>query len=364
MPSANKTRSMCWTLNNPTQEEIDHIKNGPFKFIVFQEEVGASGTHHLQGYCQMGNPTGFNSWRKLVSPKAHFTVPDGSPRSNFDYCTKAETRKVGTEPFHRGEVPQPGQRTDIDGLVLLAKDPTKRMRDLVDSNGEGFVKLYKGLQVVRSIFSEPRKFQTEVYWLYGTTGTGKSRFAWEVAPDAYSKPGGTNWWDGYDPIEHTDVIIDDFRANMASFSEILRLFDRYPMQVPFKGGYVNFRPRRVYVTTSRPPVETWLTTGEEAMEQLLRRLKVIVEFLPGGFKRFVKGTVADLQGAGHLPLVDPALGIRPPSADSQDVDELYESDVDPSEDGDRPRPLPPSGGDRPVLDEDFLFEFDDNIVSI
>ena len=32
---------MTWTLNNPTEEEIEHIKNGPFKFIVFQQEVGA-----------------------------------------------------------------------------------------------------------------------------------------------------------------------------------------------------------------------------------------------------------------------------------------------------------------------------------
>ena len=344
MPGLNKTRSMTWTLNNPTQEEIEHIQNGPFKFCVFQEEVGAAGTTHLQGYCQMGNPTAFTTWRKLVSPRAHFEASKGTPRQNFEYCTKVETRKVGGVQFQRGDIPQPGQRTDIEGLVSLAKDPTKRMRDLVDSNGEGFVKLYKGLTVVRSIFSEPRKFQTDVFWLYGGTGTGKSRFAWEVAPEAYSKPGGTNWWDGYDPIEHTDVIIDDFRANMASFSEILRLFDRYPMQVPFKGGYVNFRPRRIYVTTSRSPSETWLTTGEEALDQLFRRLKVVVEFLPGGLKRFVKGSVADLEGPRPVPIVDPAPRVRAAASDTEDTDS--------GDDGFGGGSLPPSGGGRPVLDDD------------
>ena len=344
MPALNKTRSMTWTLNNPTEEEIEHIKNGPFKFIVFQQEVGAGGTPHLQGYCQMANPTGFNTWRNLVSSRAHFEASKGTPRQNYEYCTKEETRPIGGLQFSRGDIPKPGQRTDVEGLVLLAKDPSKRMRDLVDANGEGFVKLYKGLTMVRSIFSAPRKFQTDVYWLFGTTGTGKSRFAWEVAPDAYSKPGGTNWWDGYDPIEHTDIIVDDFRANMASFSEILRLFDRYPMQVPFKGGYVNFRPMRIFITTSRPPTETWLTTGEEAMEQLLRRLKVIVEFLPGGLKRFVKGSCADFECLGTVSVVDPAARGGAPAQNAQ-------VDIEPSTDG---------GGS--FLDDDFLAELDDLVT--
>lgn len=376
MPALNKTRSMTWTLNNYIQEEIDHIKNGPFKFCVFQEEVGANGTPHLQGYCQMGNPTGFNTWRKLVSPRAHFEASRGSPRQNYEYCTKEQTRAVGTEFFQRGEVPKPGQRTDIEGLVLLAKEPTTSMRDLVESNPEGFIRYHRGLSYVRSIFSLPRNFQTDVYWLFGSTGTGKSKFAWEMAPGAYSKPGGTNWWDGYDPVEHTDIIIDDFRANLAPFSEILRLFDRYSMQVPFKGGYVNFRPRRIYVTTSKPPTETWLTFGEEDLGQLLRRLKVIVEFLPGGLKRFDKGSVADFEGAGHVPLIDPA-GHIGASATTPEIDSgIFDGEGDQGEFdiemGRRPVSSPKRGRfivecedecqeevEVASQEEDFLYELDD-----
>ena len=343
MPGLNRTRSMTWTLNNPTDDEVKHIKDGSFKFCVFQHEIGANGTPHLQGYCQMGNPTAFSTWRNLISLRAHFEASKGSPRQNYEYCTKEETRAAGTEPFVRGEVPQPGQRTDLEGLVAMAKDPTKRMRDIVDANGEGYAKLYKGLAVIRSIFSEPRRFQTEVLWFYGSTGTGKSRLADELSPDAYWKPGGANWWDGYDPIEHESVIIDDFRSNIATFSEVLRWFDRYPMQVPFKGGYVNFRPRRIYVTTSKHPSETWLDRGEEALGQLLRRLKVIVEFLPGGFKRFDKGVPADIEGAGIVDALEPIArdDRTPPPAQV----EHFNADE-------------PSVGTGPVLDADFLNEFD------
>lgn len=305
MPALNRTRSMCWTLNNHTPEEIEHIQNGPFKFGVFQQEIGANGTPHLQGYCQMQNPTGFNTWKALISPRAHLEAAKGTPRENYEYCTKGDTRHPGTQPWIKGDVPQPGSRSDIEGLVAMAKDPTKRTRDLVDANGEGFLKFYKGLAVVRSAFSEPRDFQTEVLWFYGSTGTGKSRLAFTLEPNAYWKPGGANWWDGYDPIEHDAVIIDDFRSNIATFSEILRWFDRYPMQVPFKGGYCNFRPSRIYVTTSKHPAQTWVDRSEESLDQLLRRLKVIVEFLPGGIKRFDKGVPADIEGAEIVDIAEP-----------------------------------------------------------
>jgi len=318
-------RSVTWTLNNYTNEEVEHIKNGPFKFVVFQQEIGANGTPHLQGYCQMADAVAFTRWKVLISPRAHLEATKGSPRSNYEYCTKAETRAPGTEPFTKGDVPQPGQRTDIEGLVAMAKDPTKRKRDIVDANPEAYLKYFKGLDNIRNVFAERRDFKTEVYWFYGKTGTGKSRLAFELDPGAYFKPGGNNWWDGYDPAEHEAIIIDDFRPNLAPFAEILRLFDRYPMQVPFKGGFTNFRPRRIYVTTAKHPSETWLTTGEEALDQLLRRLKVIVEFLPGGLKRFDKGLPADIPDNA---IVDPALpvNIAHPPEEEEDVGPILDEE--------------------------------------
>lgn len=326
MPALNKTRSMTWTLNNYTDDDIEHIKNGPFKFIVFQREIGATGTHHLQGFCQMGNPTGFNTWRKLVSPRAHFEASKGSARDNYEYCTKEETRAPGTEFFTRGDIPSPGTRSDIEGLVAMAKDPTKRQRDLIDANGEVFLKYFKGFDRIRAATALPRDFPTDVFWFYGGTGTGKSRLAHQIAPDAYWKP-NDKWFDGYDPHEHEDVIIDDFRASFAPFSFVLRLFDRYPMSVEVKGGTVNFRARRIYVTTSKHPSETWLAPGEEKLDQLLRRLKVVVEFLPGGLKRFEKGSAADIEGAGVMdPLVGPVGGDQAQEEETLD-DFLHELDT-------------------------------------
>ena len=53
-----------------------------------------------------------------------------------------------------------------------------------------------------------------------------------------------DWFDGYDGQD--TAIFDDFRASGNRFSYILRLIDRYPMDVPVKGGFVYWNPGTLY----------------------------------------------------------------------------------------------------------------------
>jgi hypothetical protein len=74
---------------------------------------------------------------------------------------------------------------------------------------EVFVRYHRGLQTLSTVLSKTRNFKTEVFWFYGPTGTGKSRRANDLAPDAYWKPAANKWWNGYEGQD--DVIIDDYR---------------------------------------------------------------------------------------------------------------------------------------------------------
>ena len=57
---------------------------------------------------------------------------------------------------------------------------------------------------------EPVAIEREVVCYWGTTGTGKSRRAWDEAGlQAYPKDPRTKFWCGYRDHEH--VIIDEFR---------------------------------------------------------------------------------------------------------------------------------------------------------
>ena len=111
----------------------------------------------------------------------------------------------------------------------------------------------------------------EVFWIYGPTGTGKSKLAKSMAPRAYWKNSRHKWWNGYGGTE--DIIIDDFRGSNLKFDELLRLLDEYPLDVETKGGTRWIRSKRIFITTPRNPQETYpgiyLT---EDIHQLLRRI--------------------------------------------------------------------------------------------
>lgn len=70
--------------------------------------------------------------------------------------------------------------------------------------------------------------EVRVYW--GTTGTGKSKQAFEDAKEnnQYWKD-STGWWDGYSPGDV--VIIDDFKGSWWDITFMLKLLDRYPLRV-------------------------------------------------------------------------------------------------------------------------------------
>ena len=109
----------------------------------------------------------------------------------------------------------------------------------------------------------------EIILIIGPTRTGKSRAARtlsgvhlengvEVANGVYWKPPG-EWWDDYDG-EHT-VVWDEFSGASCAFRTLLRILDSYPLLVPIKGGFAQFRSRRVVFTSNIDPTE-WYNYAE------------------------------------------------------------------------------------------------------
>lgn len=162
--------------------------------------------------------------------------------------------------------------TDIAALVAALKSGSS-VKDCLEQFPATTFRYIKQVQQLKLFLSSPRRTKSKVYWFYGPTGSGKSREAARRFPQAYWQA-GKEWFDGYDGT--SDVVFDDLRPTSIAFQLFLRMLDWTQMMVEFKGGYINFAPKRICVTTLHDPF-TFTPVGEAA-EQLERRIKVCIRF--------------------------------------------------------------------------------------
>lgn len=232
-------------------------------YALYGKEVApTTGTPHLQGYFQLKKKERISGLSKKL-PGVHLMVAKGGYDSNLAYCSKeGEIWETGTPSLT-------GKRKGLSEACDLVVQK-RSLSSIANECPEVYARYYRGLEALSSAISTTRNFKTEVFWYYGPTGTGKSRRAFDLEPDAYWKPSTTKWWNGYE--QHDAVIIDDYRRDFCTFAELLRLFDRYPYSVETKGGTRSFISKRIYITSPKSPEETWEGRTAEDLEQLLRRI--------------------------------------------------------------------------------------------
>jgi len=126
--------------------------------------------------------------------------------------------------------------------------------EIADDDFEMWVKYHRAFAHYSLLQSKPRDFKTQVYVIQGPTGTGKSKWAQDNYPNAFWKP-RSNWWDGY--CGQDAVVLDEFYG-WIPYDQLLRLTDRYPLNVEIKGGSINFNSKYIIITTNKNPM-SWYT---------------------------------------------------------------------------------------------------------
>jgi len=193
--------------------------------------------------------------------------PKGSPDQNREYCSKEG------KFFEHGVLPKQGKRTDIDQMKDLVQ--TGASLDeiwLAARSFQAFRMAERGLQFRELPKANPNK---KVFWFWGPSGTGKTRTAVELYPDAWMSGGSLKWWDGY--YGQKTVIIDDFREEFCSFAYLLRVLDIYPFRVEVKGSSILLEAEVIIITCPYPPSLVYSQVGED-VSQLLRRIYEIRKF--------------------------------------------------------------------------------------
>lgn len=253
-------RNVCFTLNNYTQEEYTNIIGMTCRYMVVGIEVGKNGTPHLQGYIEFTGGIRFSTLKRAM-PRAHIERRYGNALQASEYCKKdGNFTEVGT-------LSQQGKRSDLDDVVEMVEAGASTA-EIAEVFPKSYVMYGTGIERLRAARYTDRAEAPCVTWLWGTTGTGKTRTATESHASYYIKD-GTMWWNGYEQQEA--IIIDDFDGAWP-FRDLLRLLDRYPYQGQFKGGYIKINSPFIYITCEHEPSHYW--KGNE-LAQVERRLTTV-----------------------------------------------------------------------------------------
>lgn len=164
-----------------------------------------------------------------------------------------------------------GKRNDLNKIKSYL-DEGKSLEFIADEHFSQWCQYRRAFREYQALKSTPRSWKTTIQVYWGRTGTGKTRKSHELCLSEPWTPGDFQWFDGYS--NHEYVIIDDYRGEYP-LQMLLKLLDRYPMQVPVKGGFVNWAPRKVFITSNLDP-KSWYPVADYLSQQaLLRRLENI-----------------------------------------------------------------------------------------
>lgn len=265
-----KSRNWCFTLNNYSNEEyMNACTEEPFiKYGIVGKERGEEGTPHLQGYYHTNNAMTLKKLKEKL-PRAHWEICKGTPQENIDYCSKdGDTYAWGVKPMSQKEKGEAGKRKwdeayhnaiegkfeDIDKSILISQ--------------------YGNL---KRIYNDHHKKPNGIenlpgIWVFGISGSGKSRMIWEKYPNAYRKM-MNKWWDNYD-MEPIVVLEDVDKENAKWLGFYLKIWgDHYPFRAEVKGGSIMIRPTTVIVTSQYQIWELW--QDDETRDAISRRYKLI-----------------------------------------------------------------------------------------
>lgn len=272
-----RSRNWCFTLNNFTDADIEYIhtcfeKNkDPWKIraVAYAQEIGESGTPHLQGFVCFTNLKTMSAVKNLTGPKAHLEAMRGSVQNNVDYCSKqGELIVLGKLPMTQKEKGEAGKAAYEEAWDLAKQG---KIEDI-----EAGLRLtyYTTLKRIAKDYMAPPKDNDvlENYWIWGPTGTGKSRAVRaQFGGDMYNKA-CNKWWDGY--MDQDTVLIDDFDKSHHVLGHHLKIWgDHYAFTAEVKGCALSIRPKRIIITSNYHPRDIW--TDETTYGPIERRFKLI-----------------------------------------------------------------------------------------
>lgn len=272
MPSVRRSRGFCFTyffssLNEQETAE-DNILSLDTEYLIYQYEMCPTTSKiHLQGYMYFTNPVTFTMLHNNC-PNIWIQKAKGSPQQNIDYCSKSASRIDG--PYEHGMRPRQGSRSDLASHLALIKDGVNPM-DVVAANPMASRHIKHLMVYQASITTRPSNFEPKVYIRWGPSGSGKTRWCYDTYTSVYKLTYNKQqaWWDGYG--NEKCILLDDWPMieDENIYYWLLQWTDRYPCNIPFKGGMTRLGTGDIVLTHNEDP-SLWF--HNRGLRSLTRRI--------------------------------------------------------------------------------------------
>jgi len=296
MSSDIQGRKWQLTINNPTKKGYTHekIKQELMSFKSLQyycmsDEI--ANTHHTHVYILFKSPVRFSSIKNHFK-QAHIEKAYGTSIQNQEYVfkegkwvndKKKETNLIETHE-EWGEIPQErqGARNDCAELYEMINEG-KSNYEILEENPD-FIKQIERIDRVRQIIQEEQFKEIfrkmEVEYIYGETGTGKTRGIMEKY--GYSQVYRiTNYKNPFDQYKGQDVIIfEEFHSSLP-ISQMLLYLDGYPVMLPCRYADKVACYTKVYLLSNVDIKNQYVEIQEqypETWKAFLRRIQTVKVF--------------------------------------------------------------------------------------
>jgi len=281
-------RLACFTIFDMAFD-FTNLKN-KLQFLAYGQEVcPKTGKDHFQCFGYAKDAQRWSWWQKLLKPH-HFEQCIGTLDQNQTYCSKeGKYQEFGTKPMGNGhkrslaetceaiaEGVKQGQA--IDEIIA----PLPEAYPVYAQYKSGMHALHS-LLVTNKLRNVDRDYAPEVIYVWGPPGSGKDRYVRDHEFNTYGREvydcpaaDGYKWKDGYsgqDAVLYANVT----PADIKNPSQLLKEIDRYFIQVPIKGGYIGWRPRRIYFTSVYPLDLFADTTGFSKPLEFTRRVTKVLD---------------------------------------------------------------------------------------
>lgn len=257
-----KYRAWCFTSFN----EIEPNHEGSEYMIAGREVCPTTGREHWQGFIYFKSQRTFNGVRKILGRNNKAEMNNIHLDKRYANATNSEAiqycMKEGNY-FEHGKPPSDNGVKKIKETI----DEYDNLETFIEDHSELYVRYRNGIKDIFNMKIKAHNGPREVIWIYGPSGSGKSRMAREICEDnpvSYENS-------FFDYHGESEVIYDDFRASDMKLNLLLKITDRYKMNVNIKGGSLPWAVKKIVFTSILPPWVMYKNVGEN-LTQIRRRI--------------------------------------------------------------------------------------------